>query len=133
MMWGPLQADAFQKAKDALAAAALPAFPAPGNPLIVTTDDYDITIWAVLEQVTHTLWVSSSSNSLRLKRTTPLSTENISPSTKVHLTSKKNPVADFLSRVEIDALKLGLDYNHLAKEQQCDPETTAARSSITAL
>ncbi|KAK3889024.1 hypothetical protein Pcinc_006900 [Petrolisthes cinctipes] len=45
--------------------------------------------------------------------------------TLTHLPGKKNPVADTLSRIEINAVQLGLDYNQLAKEQQQDPETTA--------
>ena len=50
-----------------------------------------------------------------------------------HLPGKKNPVADALSRVEIGAVQLGLDYSALAEEQQKDPETAAARTSITGL
>ncbi|KAK3871584.1 hypothetical protein Pcinc_023272 [Petrolisthes cinctipes] len=53
--------------------------------------------------------------------------------TLTHLPGKKNPVADALSRIEINAVQLGLDYNQLAKEQQQDPETTAVRTAITAL
>ncbi|KAK3892983.1 hypothetical protein Pcinc_003162 [Petrolisthes cinctipes] len=53
--------------------------------------------------------------------------------TLTHLPGKKNPVADALSRIEINAVQLGLDYNQLAKEQQQDPETTAVRAPITAL
>ncbi|KAK3868227.1 hypothetical protein Pcinc_026356 [Petrolisthes cinctipes] len=53
--------------------------------------------------------------------------------TLTHLPSKKNPVADALSRIEINAVQLGLDYNQLAKEQQQDPETTTVRTAITAL
>ncbi|KAK3879477.1 hypothetical protein Pcinc_015936 [Petrolisthes cinctipes] len=53
--------------------------------------------------------------------------------TLTHLPGKKNPVADALSRIEIDVVRLGLDYNYLAKEQQEDPETTAARTAIMAL
>ncbi|KAK3880545.1 hypothetical protein Pcinc_014973 [Petrolisthes cinctipes] len=53
--------------------------------------------------------------------------------TLTHLPGKKNPVADALSRIEINAVQLGLDYNQLAKEQQQDPETTAVRTAITAI
>ncbi|KAK3871588.1 hypothetical protein Pcinc_023275 [Petrolisthes cinctipes] len=53
--------------------------------------------------------------------------------TLTHLPGKKNLVADALSRIEINAVQLGLDYNQLAKEQQQDPETTAVRTAITAL
>ncbi|KAK3893660.1 hypothetical protein Pcinc_002532 [Petrolisthes cinctipes] len=53
--------------------------------------------------------------------------------TLTHLPGKKNPVADALSRIEINAVQLRLDYNQLAKEQQQDPETTAVRTAITAL
>ncbi|KAK3881243.1 hypothetical protein Pcinc_014325 [Petrolisthes cinctipes] len=47
--------------------------------------------------------------------------------------SGSTPFADALSRIEINAVQLGLDYNQLAKEQQQDPETTAVRTAITAL
>ncbi|KAK3881380.1 hypothetical protein Pcinc_014156 [Petrolisthes cinctipes] len=53
--------------------------------------------------------------------------------TLTHLPGKINPVADALCRIKINAVQLGLDYNHLAKEQQQDPETTAVRTAITAL
>ncbi|KAK3895471.1 hypothetical protein Pcinc_000813 [Petrolisthes cinctipes] len=49
--WGPPQANAFQKVKDTLGAAALLAFPAQREPLIVTTDASNIAIGAVLEQI----------------------------------------------------------------------------------
>ncbi|KAK3880636.1 hypothetical protein Pcinc_014881 [Petrolisthes cinctipes] len=53
--------------------------------------------------------------------------------TLIHLLGRKDPVADTLTRIEIDAVQLGLDYNHLAKEQQQDPKTTALRTAIMAL
>ncbi|KAK3893071.1 hypothetical protein Pcinc_003064 [Petrolisthes cinctipes] len=104
LTWGPLQEDAFQKAKDALASSTLLVFPNPKNPLIVTTDASNIAI--AIAEFNCTL---------------------------THLPGKKNPVADALSRIEINAVQLGLDYNQLAKEQQQDPETTAVRTAITAL
>ncbi|KAK3896221.1 hypothetical protein Pcinc_000143 [Petrolisthes cinctipes] len=50
-----------------------------------------------------------------------------------HLPGKKNPGADALSRIEINAVKLGLDYNHFARKQQQDPEASATRTTITSL
>ncbi|KAK3889066.1 hypothetical protein Pcinc_006941 [Petrolisthes cinctipes] len=50
-----------------------------------------------------------------------------------HLPGKKNPVADALPRTEINAVQLGLEYDHLASEQQQDPEASATRNSITSL
>ncbi|KAK3885598.1 hypothetical protein Pcinc_010190 [Petrolisthes cinctipes] len=35
--------------------------------------------------------------------------------------------------IEINVVQLGLDYNHLAREQQQDPEASATRTSITSL
>lgn len=51
LMWNATQAETFKKAKEALAAATLLAFPNPGKPLILTTDASNIAIGAVLEQV----------------------------------------------------------------------------------
>ena len=50
-----------------------------------------------------------------------------------HLEGKANVVADALSRVEIDHICLGIDYNELARAQRQDPETTAARTAVTGL
>ncbi|KAK3891497.1 hypothetical protein Pcinc_004587 [Petrolisthes cinctipes] len=50
-----------------------------------------------------------------------------------YLPGKKNTVADAHSIIELDAVQLGLDYSHLANEQQRDTETPAVRTSFTAL
>ena len=50
-----------------------------------------------------------------------------------YLPGKQNAVADALSRVEISTIQLGVDYEELAAAQQSDPETDAAKSSITNL
>ena len=50
-----------------------------------------------------------------------------------YLPGKQNAVADALSRVEISAIQLGIDYVELCAAQQSDPETDAAKSSITNL
>ena len=59
-----------------------------------------------------------------------------------HLPGKQNPVADALSRAEIDAIYdtieingvvLGVDYTQMAKAQATDPETNSYRTSITSL
>ncbi|XP_037782257.1 uncharacterized protein LOC119578721 [Penaeus monodon] len=50
LTWGPPQAHAFHKAREAFAVSALLVFPTPGNPLL-TTDASNIAIRAVLEQV----------------------------------------------------------------------------------
>lgn len=46
---------------------------------------------------------------------------------------RKNPVADALSRVEINSVHLRIDYEELAKEQAADPETAAYCTALTAL
>ena len=46
---------------------------------------------------------------------------------------KQNAVADALSRAEISAIQLGRDYVELCAAQHSDPETDAAKSSITNL
>lgn len=55
LSWGPSQADAFRKAKEALSTSALLAFPIPGNSLLLTTDASSVAIGPVLEQVIHGL------------------------------------------------------------------------------
>ncbi|XP_066984720.1 uncharacterized protein [Macrobrachium rosenbergii] len=50
-----------------------------------------------------------------------------------YLPSRKNPVADALSRIEINAVQLGIDYEDLAQEQSTDPEVPAYRTAITSL
>lgn len=50
-----------------------------------------------------------------------------------HLQGKKNPVADALSKVEKRAVQLGYCDNLHAKKQRWDPDTTEARTSLTAL
>ena len=50
-----------------------------------------------------------------------------------YVPGKKNPVADALSRVEINSVHLGISYKELADAQCSDPETAASRTSITKL
>lgn len=57
-----------------------------------------------------------------------------------HLPGTSNPVADALSRVEIDSVcnevqsvVLGIDYASMAEAQAADPETASYRTSITSL
>ena len=53
LTWGPPQAAAFLAAKRALSAAAYLQFPAPGAPLILSTDASDVALGGVVEQVVH--------------------------------------------------------------------------------
>ena len=50
-----------------------------------------------------------------------------------HIEGKKNAFADALSRVEIDAVSLGVDFSELAQAQLCDPELPAIRTAATSL
>ena len=50
-----------------------------------------------------------------------------------HIPGKENHVADALSRFPITSVSLGINYDDLAAVQASDPETKAARTSITAL
>lgn len=50
-----------------------------------------------------------------------------------YIPGTKNPVADALSRISIDAVTIGLDYQQLAKLQAEDPETEMYKTSITSL
>ena len=52
-----------------------------------------------------------------------------------HLEGKSNLIADALSGVEIDSAtpSLGIDFGELAKAQQQDPNTRAARTAISGL
>ncbi|XP_076065252.1 uncharacterized protein LOC143039263 [Oratosquilla oratoria] len=154
-MCPPPQAEAFQRAKNVLAAETLLAFPIPGKPLIVTTDASNIAIATVLRQVIHEQLRPMSFFSRKLLKAkknhstfdkellavhqaftplpdkqTPVPHDNAANSaiaefncTFRHLPGKKNPVANALSRVEIDAVQVEFDYGYLAKEQQRDPET----------
>ncbi|XP_066967808.1 uncharacterized protein [Macrobrachium rosenbergii] len=51
----------------------------------------------------------------------------------MYLPSRKNPVVDALSRVKLNAVQLGINYEDLAREQAADPETPAYRTAITSL
>ncbi|XP_066968162.1 uncharacterized protein [Macrobrachium rosenbergii] len=51
----------------------------------------------------------------------------------MYLPGRKNPVADALLRIEINAVQLGIDYEDLAWEQAADPEIPAYRTTITSL
>ena len=50
-----------------------------------------------------------------------------------HLSGKSNIVADTLSRVEIDAVSVGIDLADLAAAQRNDPEYIAVQTAITGL
>ena len=50
-----------------------------------------------------------------------------------HLAGKSNVVADALSRIEIDAVSVGLDLTELAAAQRNDPDFIAVRTAITGL
>ena len=50
-----------------------------------------------------------------------------------HIPGKKNPVADALSRIQIDSVHLGINYNDVADAQEKDPDTHAYRTAITSL
>ena len=50
-----------------------------------------------------------------------------------YLPGEMNPVADALSRVEINSVHLSIDYNALGVAQLKDPETTDYRTAITSL
>ena len=188
LVWDAPQAEAFLKAKEALAGASLLAFPIPGKPLLLTTDASNIAIGAVLEQfvqgqprplgffsrrlqkaeknystfdrellaihqairhfrhllegttfaiqtdhmpLVHAFTRQGDTWSLRQRRHLSAIAEfNCSLR---HLPGKLNPVADALSRAPMDSVHLGLEYNHLAREQQRDPEMPACRTSITSL
>ncbi|XP_066950799.1 uncharacterized protein [Macrobrachium rosenbergii] len=45
----------------------------------------------------------------------------------------KNPVADALSRIELNTVHLGINYDDLAQEQATNPEIPAYRTAITLL
>ena len=50
-----------------------------------------------------------------------------------HLSGKSNVVADALSRVEIDAVSIGIDLTELVAAQREDPDQIAIRTAITGL
>ncbi|XP_066947111.1 uncharacterized protein [Macrobrachium rosenbergii] len=50
-----------------------------------------------------------------------------------YLPGRKNPLADALLRIKINAEQLGINYEDLAQEQAADPETPAYRTTIMSL
>ena len=50
-----------------------------------------------------------------------------------YVPGRTNPVADALSRIVIDSVHLGIDYNEMAAQQELDPETNAYRTAVTSL
>ena len=50
-----------------------------------------------------------------------------------HVAGEDNAVADALSRAAIEEIRLGVDYSKMAELQQQETETTAYRTSVTAL
>ena len=50
-----------------------------------------------------------------------------------YIPGSKNPVADALSRVNINDIQPGIDYGALAREQQQDPELEAYKTAVTNL
>ena len=50
-----------------------------------------------------------------------------------YISGSSNPVADALSRIEIDAVVAGIDYAAMAAAQKVDPEVKAFRTAITGL
>lgn len=50
-----------------------------------------------------------------------------------YVPGKSNPVADALSRIEIDSIQPGIDYRRMASLQASDPEIAAYRTAITSL
>lgn len=48
-----------------------------------------------------------------------------------HVSGKDNVIADFLSRIEVDAVNTAIDYNQIARSQQNDTELSDARENST--
>ncbi|ROT71743.1 hypothetical protein C7M84_009929 [Penaeus vannamei] len=129
-------------------------FPTPGIPLTLTTDASSIAVGAVVEQTirgkTHPLgffsrklrqaeitshWYMLFPNLVMLGRTDNSGNSPASPSLAAlsNIHQGMNPVADALSRVEINSINLGIDYNEVAAAQKDDPETTEYHTAITSL
>ena len=89
------------------------------------------TIWTDHQPLIHAFTKSGDAWSARQQR--HLSAIAEFGCTLQYIPGKKNPVADALSRVEIDNVQLGVNYEDLAEQQQLDPETSNYRTSITSL
>ena len=50
-----------------------------------------------------------------------------------YIPGRNNPVADALSRVTINDVHIGIDYQALSREQQQDPQTDTYNTTITKL
>ncbi|XP_068235738.1 uncharacterized protein [Palaemon carinicauda] len=130
--WNAELQSAFKKTKVASAKATMLAFVTPGAPLQLTTDASNTACGATLEQV-----VNGALHPIAfLRKNSTVPSKIIVFSTESSFQSKnwkKNPVADALSRIEINAVHLVIHYEDLTHEQQLDPETPAYQTAITAL
>ncbi|XP_066941283.1 uncharacterized protein [Macrobrachium rosenbergii] len=127
---------AFSLTKAALAEATALAHQDPSARLQLMTDASNVACGAVLEQV-----VAGAPHPI------PFFSRKFSPAEscystfdrelcsvyRAYLPGRKNPVADTLTRIELNVVQLGIDYNDLAQEQTTDPEIPAYRTAITSL
>ncbi|XP_066978976.1 uncharacterized protein [Macrobrachium rosenbergii] len=155
LVCGPSQQQALSLTKAALAEATALAHQDPSAPLQLTMDASSIACGAVLEQIvdgapppTSPLHSSAKSSTPRRPATAPLtgnsaqytgqsstssSSWRSSPAQSNTPPGSKNSVADALSRIELNAVQLVINYEDLTWEQATDPETPAYRTAIMSL
>ncbi|XP_066982798.1 uncharacterized protein [Macrobrachium rosenbergii] len=136
LVWGPNQQQAFSLMKAALAKATALAHQNPNGPLQLTMDASNVTCGAVLEQIIaggpQPIAFSSKKFNPAEARYSTFDRELCAVYQAVqHF--KKNPVADALSRIELSAVQLRINYEDLGQEQTADPETPAYCTAITSL
>ncbi|XP_066950832.1 uncharacterized protein [Macrobrachium rosenbergii] len=123
LVWAAPQQQAFEQTKAALAKATILTHLDPTASLRLTTDASNIACRGGAGAGVR--WLPTPAGLLQLQFNTTGDPLQGAP--------WKNPVADTLSRVEINSVHLGIDYEDLAKEQAADPKTAAYRTALTAL
>ncbi|XP_068233431.1 uncharacterized protein [Palaemon carinicauda] len=125
LSWNAEQQSALRKTKATLTKAITLAFVTPGVPLQLTTDASNTACGAAIEQLVNGALQPIAYFSKKLY----CADQRYSTFDR----GKKNPVANVLSKIEINGVHLGIDYEDLAYEQQLYQETPAYRTAITAL
>ncbi|XP_066955751.1 uncharacterized protein [Macrobrachium rosenbergii] len=159
LTWEAPQQQAFIQTKRTLSSATTLTHHNPAAALRLTTDTSSITCCAVLEQLVNgtpqplaffshklspaetcysafdreLLAIYQAGDTWSARQQQHLTTISEFGCTINYVPGKRNPVADALSRIEINSLHLAIDYEDLARKQAADPETADYRTAVMAL